>query len=138
MARLLTASLLPGMFVGAVWACADPAPKISPRPPDETPTSAVEDPAPSSPKPGTAKLRDCGDGRACYRAALAAYRSGGPEGASALYAAACGRQHARACHQLGVLYRDGLGVQADDERARAFFEQACGLGSTEGCDAMGH
>ena len=122
-------------------ACADSAPKPPAAPPGEVPKAAPEEPAPGVVEPvvepEAPDLAQCGDGPSCYRKAVAAYRSDRARGAS-LYAAACGLEHASACHQLGALYRDGLGVEADDGLARSYFEQACGLGSSRACDALGH
>jgi TPR repeat protein len=40
---------------------------------------------------------------------------------------------AEGCHNLGLLYRDGLGVPKDERRAAALFEKACRAGMPEAC-----
>jgi hypothetical protein len=47
----------------------------------------------------------------------------------------CDRGNARACFDLGRLYRAGEGVKASSTRAVDLFDKACKLGLDEGCHA---
>lgn len=51
---------------------------------------------------------------------------------------ACTSGNGTACFRLGVKYRDGKGVKANEHLAKSWFQLACQAGSTSGCDALGH
>ena len=51
----------------------------------------------------------------------------------AMVAAACGGGAGTACNRLGELYRDGVGVEADPERANGYFQSACNAGYSQAC-----
>ncbi|HET9960521.1 MAG TPA: tetratricopeptide repeat protein, partial [Polyangiaceae bacterium] len=57
--------------------------------------------------------------------------------AAHLFHAACEAGHPLGCNDLGVLYRDGIGLQQDPVRAARYFEQACADDSAEGCNNLG-
>jgi hypothetical protein len=80
----------------------------------------------------------CHDAAACYALALAEERKAGAIGALPFYERACSLGQSAACHRLGEMYRDGVGVKPSDDEARSYFEVACQQGSTAACDALGH
>lgn len=60
------------------------------------------------------------------------------ERASGLFRRACDRGHARACSNLGILYRQGVGaIPRDDALAARLFEQACDAGHAAACHHLG-
>lgn len=73
-----------------------------------------------------------------FQTALVRWRSGDRKGALDLFEQACGDGLASACFRLGIIYRNGQGVSADEQKARSWFERACMLQSVSGCDALGH
>lgn len=54
-----------------------------------------------------------------------------------LYQRACAGDHMDGCARLGVLYRDGLGVERDSSHAVALYRQACDGESQMGCTHLG-
>ena len=50
-----------------------------------------------------------------------------------LFAKAAAKGNAEAQRRLGVLYRDGVGVEVDGRRAKDWFDKACQGGLQEGC-----
>ena len=47
------------------------------------------------------------------------------------------RGSAVACQNVGVSYRDGEGVEADDVKAVAYFKLAADAGAADGLDCLG-
>jgi TPR repeat protein len=97
--------------------------------PAATKNTAAARPAPA----GTCTTPDT-----CYESAHASLNAGDAKKARRFFQKACDGEHGPACFQLGLMYRDGNGVRADDDQARQWFEQACRAGSDPGCDALGH
>lgn len=58
---------------------------------------------------------------------------GRPADARPIYERACSSGYVLSCANLGILYRDGEGVAADQARANTYFEDACGRGSVGAC-----
>jgi len=54
------------------------------------------------------------------------------------FLAACEGGHARACFNVGVMLRDGIGGMADPKEARWRFSRACAYGSAPGCYSYGN
>ncbi|GAA8307301.1 hypothetical protein HpNP137_04880 [Helicobacter pylori] len=50
---------------------------------------------------------------------------------------ACGLNNGRGCNNLGVLYRDGQGVEKNLTKAAQFYSKACELKDGRGCSALG-
>ncbi len=50
-----------------------------------------------------------------------------------LFAEACEVGEGRGCRAVGQMYRDGVGVPRDADRARNWFERGCGLGERGSC-----
>jgi TPR repeat protein len=55
------------------------------------------------------------------------------ERAVSLFTEGCDGGQGRACHDLGLAYASGEGLEQDQEQALAHFERACQLGFLEGC-----
>ncbi|WQZ71095.1 sel1 repeat family protein [Helicobacter pylori] len=49
---------------------------------------------------------------------------------------ACGLNNGRGCNNLGVLYRDGQGIEKNLTKAAYFYSKACKLGDQEACEAL--
>ncbi|GAA7831099.1 tetratricopeptide repeat protein [Helicobacter pylori] len=49
---------------------------------------------------------------------------------------ACGLNNGRGCNNLGVLYRDGQGVEKDLTKADQYISKACKLGDQEACETL--
>lgn len=49
---------------------------------------------------------------------------------------ACGLNNGRGCNNLGVLYRDGQGVEKDLAKAAYFYSKACKLGEQLACESL--
>ncbi|WQS36161.1 sel1 repeat family protein [Helicobacter pylori] len=49
---------------------------------------------------------------------------------------ACGLNNGRGCNNLGVLYRDGQGVEKNLTKADQYISKACKLGDQEACEAL--
>ncbi len=49
---------------------------------------------------------------------------------------ACGLNNGRGCNNLGVLYRDGQGVEKNLTKANQYISKACKLGDQEACEAL--
>lgn len=56
--------------------------------------------------------------------------------AASIWEDACTRQHAPACVNLAVMYRQGDGVAADPGRAATYLQQACGLNHLRACEML--
>lgn len=56
--------------------------------------------------------------------------------AAELYRYACDQGHAPACRGLGGLHERGLGVERDDARGKALYEQACAGGDARACTTL--
>lgn len=69
--------------------------------------------------------------------AVAAYQAGDHAQALRLWQAACDAGNPRGCYHAGVVHRDGEGVPADFERAKALFTLACEGGFGNACFNMG-
>ncbi|WP_231630660.1 tetratricopeptide repeat protein [Helicobacter pylori] len=50
---------------------------------------------------------------------------------------ACGLNNGRGCNNLGVLYRDGQGVEKNLTKAAQFYSKACDLNNGVGCKNLG-
>ncbi len=49
---------------------------------------------------------------------------------------ACGLNNGRGCNNLGVLYRDGQGVEKNLTKAAQYISKACKLGDQKACEAL--
>ncbi|MGL2883788.1 tetratricopeptide repeat protein [Helicobacter pylori] len=49
---------------------------------------------------------------------------------------ACGLNNGRGCNNLGVLYRDGQGVEKNLTKADQYISKACKLGDQEACEVL--
>ena len=49
------------------------------------------------------------------------------------YGESCLEGNIDKCYQLGIIYRDGVGVMKSSSEAKEFFEIACDLGNTQAC-----
>lgn len=78
------------------------------------------------------------DSKDIFSAALTRQRKKDYQGAIELFEKACGEGQSAACYELGVVYRDGIGVAVSDRRAQSWFQLACQKGSVAACDALGH
>jgi TPR repeat protein len=78
-------------------------------------------------------LQGCatGAGTRCVEDGLALYDVA-PEEAFAWFEAACAGGNARGCTNLGILYRNGTGVEADAAQAAALYRQGCDGGEPLG------
>ncbi len=50
---------------------------------------------------------------------------------------ACDLNNGGGCNGLGVLYRDGQGVEKNSKKAAQFYSKACDLNNSWGCDNLG-
>ncbi|WP_020849732.1 tetratricopeptide repeat protein [Helicobacter pylori] len=50
---------------------------------------------------------------------------------------ACGLNYGNGCNGLGVLYRNGQGVEKNSKKAAYFYYKACELKEGDGCGALG-
>ncbi len=50
---------------------------------------------------------------------------------------ACGLNNGRGCNNLGVLYRDGQGIEKNLTKAAQFYSKACDLNNGGGCSNLG-
>ncbi len=80
----------------------------------------------------TAQPAEAGDD-----AAMAAYRNGDFATARALWQEGCDAGGMRDCFELGVVYRDGEGVEADGARYLALMARACDGGIAAACHNLG-
>jgi hypothetical protein len=78
-------------------------------------------------------LQGCatGAGARCVEDGLALYDVA-PEEAFAWFEAACAGGNARGCTNLGILYRNGTGVEANAAQAAALYRQGCDGGELRG------
>lgn len=60
------------------------------------------------------------------------------KGAIELFERACAEGQNTSCYQLGIMYRDGIGVATNERRAQSWFQHACEIGNIAACDALGH
>jgi len=58
------------------------------------------------------------------------------ERAAALFQKSAAKECADGCYQLGICYRDGIGVSASLDEARAQFTKAAELGCEDAAEAM--
>ncbi len=49
---------------------------------------------------------------------------------------ACGLNNGRGCNNLGVLYRDGQGVEKNSIKATQFYSKGCELGFQGACEIL--
>ncbi|RVY15589.1 sel1 repeat family protein [Helicobacter pylori] len=49
---------------------------------------------------------------------------------------ACGLNNGRGCNNLGVLYRDGQGVEKNLTKAAQYISKACKLGDQKACEVL--
>lgn len=97
--------------------------------------------APRLPHPEARLRNDCtrGDRNACYWLGVELTSGHGVkpdlDGAKLLWAT-CDQGLAEACYLVGVFYRFGFVVQANNDYARAAFKRACGLGIQRGCEPV--
>ena len=49
---------------------------------------------------------------------------------------ACDNNISSACFELGELYREGFGVDANLSKAKQYYRKACDLGFDEGCKTL--
>jgi TPR repeat protein len=96
--------------------------------PSQTATAIPKDP------PATDQV----DSDDFFSAGLSKQRKKDYKGAIELFERACAEGQDAACYQLGVIYRDGVGVAVSDRRAQSWFQLACQKGSVAACDALGH
>ncbi len=54
-----------------------------------------------------------------------------------LYQKACELDNGNGCANLGVMYKDGTGVEQDDFKAVEYYQKACGLDNGIGCAILG-
>ncbi|MCH8488362.1 MAG: hypothetical protein LAT81_00350 [Oceanicaulis sp.] len=66
------------------------------------------------------------------------YQAGDMAATRQHFSRACTLGHDRACFNVGVMHRDGVGGDADAEHARWLFGRACELGNAGGCFNQGH
>ena len=85
--------------------------------------------------PATAQAQ--GDNAPEIPEAWEAYEAGDYGGALRLWQEACDADNPRGCYHAAVVHRDGEGVPANTEKARALFTQACESGFGLGCFNMG-
>jgi len=78
------------------------------------------------------------DSEAFFLAALNRQRKKDYKGAIELFERACVEGRSKACYQLGVIYRDGVGVKVNEQRAHSWFQLACQKDNVAACDALGH
>ena len=100
---------------------------------------------------GRRRLRECGlltlllgalalggCGHPGYRDGLHAYEAGNYEKAAAIWEPLAGQGHKRAQHQMGNLYRGGLGVDRDLERSFGWMQRAAEQGHAPSQFVLGH
>lgn len=78
-----------------------------------------------------------GPGEEDYDRAVSLYIKGSCAEAAATYRIACDRLSAKACTDLGVMYRKGQGVRKNYPRAAALLLQGCNGGNGLGCTDLG-
>ena len=66
-----------------------------------------------------------------------AYNKGDYQKAAQLYQKACDSGEAFGCSILGVLYKNGQGVNQDYQKAAELFLKACNSGEAFGCFSLG-
>jgi uncharacterized protein len=66
------------------------------------------------------------------------YRAGDMPATRTHFLKACDGGHARACFNVGVMLRDGVGGPANPSDARWRFSRACAYGSAPGCYSFGN
>jgi len=49
---------------------------------------------------------------------------------------ACNKNKGTACYELGLLYEEGIGFDANISQATFYFHKACELQSDEACNAL--
>ena len=64
---------------------------------------------------------------------LEAYNKGDFIKANELFTKACNSGNAKSCHNLGLMYANGQGVNQDHLKANEFLTKACDNGMTESC-----
>ena len=71
-----------------------------------------------------------------FELGLEAYNKGEFDKAAKQWQKACDDNVARACHNLGVLYALGKGLNQDYRLAKRYVFKACTLGFQDGCDYL--
>lgn len=71
-------------------------------------------------------------------AADKAYKRGDYAAAKELWQTDCRAGNLQSCYELGIVYRDGEGVEPDRDRYLSLIQQACEGGIAVGCYQLGH
>ena len=66
-----------------------------------------------------------------------AYDKSDYQKAAQLYQKACDGGDALGCHNLGLLYKNGQGVNQDYQKAAQLYQKACDGGNAVGCFSLG-
>ena len=77
------------------------------------------------------------DAEGWFERGVAAARAGNYQKAASLYKKACDGGCAEGCHNLGVLYEKGLGVNQSYAKAASLYKRACNGGCALGCNNLG-
>lgn len=78
----------------------------------------------------------CADAQKWLERPEKAYNAGHPRVALSLYEVICSKSVLEGCYRAGRMLESGDGVQADAERARGLYTQACSGGHGDACSAM--
>lgn len=62
-----------------------------------------------------------------------AYNEGNYKKAIEIYKTLCEAKEAKACANLGLIYRNAKGVNEDANLAKQYYKKACDAGDTEAC-----
>ncbi len=136
--------------VGLVVLCCD---KDSRQPTIETPISNDQQrdrsqkdnpplkhlpPQPTTEGAENPRTADPVDSEDFFSAGMSRQRKKDYKGAIELFERACAEGQGAACYQLGVMFRDGVGVAVSEHRAQSWFQLACQKDNVAACDALGH
>jgi serine/threonine-protein kinase len=83
---------------------------------------------PQAPQPSNAEI---------MQQALSLYSQKNYSMAAPLFDKSCSGGGWEACKDLGIMYRNGQGMQEDDQRAASLFAKACDAAPPKGCNSLG-
>lgn len=126
-------------FVGQTWSTEDAACSGPPACPNDTDYGSGCPPSELDDEARTEWLQAACEGEvwtACNTLGTIAVTSEEAESAREYFTMACDHSDGEACKNLALLHARGIGVKADQKRARALYQRSCDLEFEPACDVV--